>query len=808
MSSSSASSSFWSDPRNFFATLDPSFPQPNSFPKAKQVKEEAHAWSHKIFADWTTLNKILHRYEELLRKRWAKKAKEQRKKVLLSAFPNMPTTHRPDFQALQRESNQQREQGTKFRDAYLRPYINIEDLVKGKSLLLFLNARGRHFPDAFAHADYEASHVGTTSRAIRTAFLNEYTMVLRGQTTAETYGQLIAWDENDEAFNWMMSGVDFSPGNGLQVLEIQEGILRFLVQCCLVILQDLPAESLTDESVSVQPEPPFISKDENEWPSLASFAAEAPYRVPADLDFRRLQAIVAAKRSAAEDHIWSLREDPGYFAEIVGEWGEHRQEMLLDTNGKRHPFLNKPLFWERVLSNVLLDAYTSFSMWELIHQQLTNLIALKEKHTKVRSFEKTLPLEYGKALQDFRYLINQSSRGPINNLKVGVPASPPLRSLFVREPQVPSSTKISVSMKGTADKDNLISTFLRLWNDDQLFLYGLSNLVDELERLTQSDPKQKERISAWVARVFSDLAVMAEIRRQLALYHPSLSTTNEDDTEEIKAAFMKSLSWLAEFLKDIEGISLAKVGAPADGKFNYPSEKRRTLENTQAMRKAEQNLDLFWQTADQHFAKKRGRSQHQAIQHLLSQDRELQRTPEWVEPIKDLKESKKVEDLDALTKPFSHLSWEVEERIQRSVISENNNPAKYKLKTRGIAQPEMPEAAVEQLERHKPDAQPTLSISKRAFKVFSALFHRPSGSDIPGEVPWPDFLHAMSVTGFAPEKLYGSVWQFTPTKLDVERSIQFHEPHPSGKIPLRTARRHGRRLNRAYGWTGDMFKLA
>ena len=75
----------------------------------------------------------------------------------------------------------------------------------------------------------------------------------------------------------------------------------------------------------------------------------------------------------------------------------------------------------------------------------------------------------------------------------------------------------------------------------------------------------------------------------------------------------------------------------------------------------------------------------------------------------------------------------------------------------------------------------------------------------PGEIPWSDFLHAMSHTGFEIEKLYGSTWQFTPTKLDVERSIQFHEPHPVNKIPYRVARRHGRRLNRAYGWTGAMF---
>ena len=99
-------------------------------------------------------------------------------------------------------------------------------------------------------------------------------------------------------------------------------------------------------------------------------------------------------------------------------------------------------------------------------------------------------------------------------------------------------------------------------------------------------------------------------------------------------------------------------------------------------------------------------------------------------------------------------------------------------------------------------------MDKRAYKVFSTLFYKPSRSSQPGEIAWTDFLHAMGVTGLSVEKLYGSVWQFTPTTLDVERGIQFHEPHSNGKIPFRTARRHGRRLFRAYGWYEDMFRLA
>ena len=103
------------------------------------------------------------------------------------------------------------------------------------------------------------------------------------------------------------------------------------------------------------------------------------------------------------------------------------------------------------------------------------------------------------------------------------------------------------------------------------------------------------------------------------------------------------------------------------------------------------------------------------------------------------------------------------------------------------------------------EASPQFEVSRKVFKVFSTLFAAPSQSDHVGEVPWTEFLHAMAAVGLAPEKLYGSVWHFTPVAGCLERSIQFHEPHPHNKLPYWTARRIGRRLDRAYGWTIDDF---
>lgn len=100
----------------------------------------------------------------------------------------------------------------------LRPYINIEDLVKGKTLLLFLNSRGRHPPSIFGPVDSHAMRLGTVSTAVLPAFLNLYTMLLEGKT-ARTCGRLVSRDDDDDAMMKALSGFGgYQLGEGLLIL--------------------------------------------------------------------------------------------------------------------------------------------------------------------------------------------------------------------------------------------------------------------------------------------------------------------------------------------------------------------------------------------------------------------------------------------------------------------------------------------------------------------------------------------------------------------------------------------------------------
>jgi hypothetical protein len=685
------------------------------------------------------------------------------------------------------------------------PYINLDDLTQLRLLLPLLNSRGRNLPCNFSHADFEAVHLGHVSGVIRPAFPNEYTMLLHGQTTPATYGKLVAWEDDDDAFDWLTSGLQFHPGMGLLVLQIQQELLQFLVQCCLAIFQDLPLEFLTDKSILVQPEPPTLLPNETAYPTLAALAADTPYRVPAHLDFRHLRSLAAARSSAANDHVYAMREDPGYFSGVVGEYSEYRQETLSDTNGNRHPVLKEDLFWDRVAGTAVADAYTSRSLWDVIHKRVVELEKLQQNYSGSISPRRKLPEEYQQALLNFDYLLENIPKILIGSLKVGVPPSPPLRSLFVREPQEANSTMIRVRTKrDDSSKDELIRVFRILWNDQQLFLYGLPNVMDELERLLESDREQKKRLSGWVRDFISDLALLAQMKNQLKLYQPWASTFENDAADEeeaLKADYSKSISSVTDFARALKSVpSISRLVTPHRDKFHYPIDKPRTRQTTHSLCEAEKSLDSFWKFFDQHFVRA---CRSDVVKKLLPEQYHVQRAPEWVEPVKT-ESSANSNTEEELPDHFSSLSTDHEQSGFEAP------PSKTKVKTRGQSQKTdsfgaAPPEPVPQ--RLVSDQQPLFVLGRRAYKVFSILFYVPNQTDTPGDVPRADFLHAMASTGFQIEKLYGSVWQFTPSKLDVENSIQFYEPHPSGKIPFRTARRHGRRLYRMYGWTGNMFAI-
>ncbi|KAF2832169.1 hypothetical protein CC86DRAFT_424530 [Ophiobolus disseminans] len=300
-------------------------------------------------------------------------------------------------------------------------------------------------------------------------------------------------------------------------------------------------------------------------------------------------------------------------------------------------------------------------------------------------------------------------------------------------------------------------------------------LAMELNRLVQHDKSQKDRVTPMVARFFADLGMAYELRARLKMLCPELFELKDpDEREAIKWLSADSRIIVLYELKMIAGPShagekflrLADLGEPT--KLPYPVNKKRTKNNVETMQATEQRLDELWDKYDAHLEKHLKPETDALLQSAMPTRGELRRTPDWVEP--EVTGSK----------------------VKRAV--------------------ESPEYITPSDFGSKSEAPMTLPIRKGKLKPKGTNVEPPTTDQQPHEqIPHETTSsHPMSAISFQPEKLYGSVWCFTPKDGDVfgtETPINFHEPHPVIKLPFRTARLYGRRLTRRYGIDGDCFAL-
>lgn len=236
------------------------------------------------------------------------------------------------------------------------------------------------------------------------------------------------------------------------------------------------------------------------------------------------------------------------------------------------------------------------------------------------------------------------------------------------------------------------------------------------------------------------------------------------------------------------------------------------------MIEAEQNLDMFWWSFEIALADASGIDLSEILSEQTSPPRELYRTPKWKEPIQLPTPHATPQ------KPLSEINPNI---LYASAKSTSPTPTKIKEKIKTRGKPAAPDPRRMPIPRAPTEANnisPPIEktpIPKKAYKVFAALL--PSTTDVAQssrEIAWDELLWAMDAVGLEPEKLYGSVWMFKPLpkeeqgpekgKVQVERSIQFHEPKEvrrGAKIPRGMVRTFGRRMKHAFGWgaVGEIF---
>jgi hypothetical protein len=787
-------------PARFFAdrqTFNPDSPVPEILSKDAAL---ARAVDHvgRIFENWEELFLLVQAYEEKLRKRWTKKTPAQRAAILKAACPGIPEQHRPDVCALIEETIEERRAGSRFRDVYLMPYINLEDLVKTKNLLLLFNSRGRHAPGAFVWADLLTQHVGRTSEGILPAHIPNCTMYLTSARTPSEFMRIMDWKEHRNAYQDLQMGIGLQPGTGLVVLEAQAKMLSFLLHCAKQLLFDLPQAK---NDLGSLPEPPPLDDPatDPELSSLSTYSVEAAYRVPARFDVAHILRLSDAHVEDALDHFWALREDPAYFRDQAIEGSEHRQEQLLTKGEGRHPHLYRHAFWDAVIWTMAFRAYEAVVVWSAIRARLREIQSLQNKYGFALAPDRPLPSEYLDQLAYLRAIVKQALETTDEALQMGFVSSPPLRRFWYRRPFDPHVPHIHAESRPVDPKDpppKVCAIHGRaLLDERQRFLLGRHNILDEMDRLVQSDPKERASLSSWVFDTLSSMAAFSELDRQLVLHRPSAAYQVTVDDEAARQAFLRYAAPLAKLqvLAQSGALSLCDLGAPKDDRFVHPHEKKPTAAGTAQRRKAETELDMFWGQFDTFAHGRLGEPLADVFSGFIA-PRPLERTPPWEhKPRSGRRESPEA-------RPLSVIS-DLQARTKRA-LSRDPSESPKKKRTRMF---DAPGPALNIAAFHTaPSAY--VDVSKRSYKVFTRLL---AVEREIGEVVWADFMQAMLAVGCGAKRHMGTTWLFTiPPALDVGDArvpILVREPHLVPNLSVSSVRRIGRRLAKKFGWSIKMF---
>ncbi|KAK5454122.1 hypothetical protein LTS15_006122 [Exophiala xenobiotica] len=795
---------------------------------AEPAKTRIKFLSSAIFGARDKISQILHGREALLRKRWAKKTHEQRRRVLQSAWPDIPSRHRPDVQGILESLYPTKKSLFTPLEAdapYKWPHLNSEDLVQGQSLLLLLNSRGRNHPGLFAHADLASCRVGLLSGKIKTAWCPDGLMMLVGQDAPETYGAYIHHATNPYPFLPFAPGVVFGVGEGLLVLEVQQKLYEFLLECCGKIFSDVAWDELLDKQLPQQSEPKSIETTDASYVTLASVVAEAPFRVPATLDTDRLLRLVEAKRAAAEDHAWSIREDPGYFKHVLLARSLHRQEQIRDAKGNKCDSLNSKSFWNDVILDTLDSTYTVLLMWDLLYDVTNALSAKAPKGAGNFDYQKPQPRDVTHLIFDMLVVADGLAWDSRVELSFAVAASREVQERLVRAPHPRRASYKSgqpeLCMKRKDRRplkdDPLMRMFELLFDGDGAAIerVGIHPIVDEIQRIIQSDRRQAQRLSPFVADLFSDFALMTNICRVLEGLFPW--TMKFDRKKE----GLQSLDYPHLRLVNIARNTFEKgseactdaceacLPLPIKDSLDYPIHKVHSEQKVESLRRAEWNLDTFWNKWDHLFFSHTGETLNDFLRDISKGPRVIHRTL----PYRPIERRKPTKPFPAV--PAASITYLVPEpETPRRLAFE---PPQAKIKTKGICNPptdDVRDGINDDPEVTVPDAaekskEVTFKLKDRALEVFRTIFYTEDPNNRQGEVDWKDFLYAMTKVGFAAEKLYGSVWHFTPVEeSEISRSFHVHQPHPETKIPHFMARNIGRRLTHTYGWTAQDFGKA
>lgn len=739
------------------------------------------------------------------------------------------------------------EEARKHRAAYLLPYINIEDLSKGTSILIRL----LHHRTTFAPQDWVHFDNAQLQPAWKQGGFSEKSAEGCIMMCGDQYA---TWKEFDRQA--VHCGDAYGAIRGLVILEAQQILMSFLRKMVSITLGDastpnppefqaetstwspasvgFPQYDLTSCSKWMQ----FIEAEphrDHAWLSAASAYTQQPYSAPMCFDIDTMIEIAEIQAMEAEDELWLLQTDLDYFYDLMRR---HEREWLDSVPAVEELNIFSP---KEKMNNIgyimTVKMVTQARDWQWLLEECRIVKMIMGEPEAKTPVGKLLSFKYERALCGLEYLLRKAQSWYQVSLS----------KLFLKSQAFQSIMEVTASGKDHRDSWALgfnFKEYPQIYQKDRIAwcLYNLmkdpkdantferSVVLQHLEKYLETcRPQEKKRIDQEMYKCISGMAAVERMLSILELHRPNFAFLAQNPFHQSSQAWQVH-SCLIVRPYDLSCAEMdlgSALESPAV--FRMPIGRRDEQWLTQRDC-AQQSLSELWKKA------------RQAYQMTLEASRVPQKS---IEPqlamMKqgDSPENKARLDLER-QQILGRLQTARQRTLAKSIIPPKDSaspftaqhdqplrrvlePAREKTKTRSEANSASTGLQVEtavalanlvidtetDVVKRPTSALYSLKQNSIEFQVMSLMFpDRSTGIEERGKmIDWHDFVSTMKKLRFTAEHRGGSAFTFkggirlpsdpsTPQK----RSFNVHRPHPDTEMGPILLQSLGRRCNKRFGW--------
>ena len=702
------------------------------------------------------LHQALLRFELQIRKKWKKMSFAKREAAVKSIWPGMLDRHDDGI-----HYSSWKHVKTRSRNAFLLPYFNVEDLCRDPSHLMgLLFYRSRNLPEDFVL--YDMNEAFMLERPSIQGNRDSKVVVQCYGGKDGGYGKFV---EHKEMLD---RGDALTIEDAMIVFEAQSELFRFLDEM-VTLLVPKPIETsdpFEDESIPPPELMTTICRQKNpskDWKSTAESNLVQPFSSPPAFSMKRLREIIIAKREESQDRIWILRRDPIYMFHLLKDYDEHRFERIPNPGGYRHPEIERPVYYDRVIGSLVDDVHSDAIVWDMLEREMDRLERIYMIESTEIKIGTALPKDTGSALGALTSLTNQVLLSKLVALSTAIMASPNMRELFERKPH--PSLKVG-------DLDSLFMYDHTLWLILSLAASDspsrMSRLLDDLDQLLLDNQQEASRISTFLLQRIAEVSSLVEILTIMETHRPNHQPiTNSEENILIRGRWKNlSINKKAEFYR------LGKFVTPYNRFLQTGAKKDHGKKNH-----ADEALKQLWRVIDENC---------------------------------DSEESKISSILENCLVIKDHDSGTINKRShkprQKSVHFPDKISTVLEIKHQPVSATEPPPTPTLKIRPPEPKFQ----VLERHHKILCKLFPLSSEEDRDiGQIEWKDLVACMTALGFSVEKKRGSDWLFVKSENIEGRNeriiIITEEEKKMSVLGMRTLEK---RLTRRFMWSRSVFEVA